>query len=122
MDGGALAKTLSLDILIPVLGIKRCKSSEGFEFVYPAAWLADQTLYRRQVQASEDRNFIDLPDAAAMERMRRRKNAFEPLVAFGPMAGTGEDNMSVIVAPSPGLVYAPVLLSSELHKMFFWIL
>lgn len=104
LDGGKVAEQLQLDTIIPVLGFKRC-TSEGFQFVYPASWLGDQTLYRRRVESTESGLGLNLSDFDAAERVaRRRREAFiEPIVAFGPMGGKGEDNISVIVGASPGL-------------------
>lgn len=43
LDGGKLASTTRLDVLIPVRGYKRCLDYQnGYEFLYPASWLADQ--------------------------------------------------------------------------------
>jgi hypothetical protein len=108
LDQGKLAEQLQLDIIIPVLGFKRCNSPEGFQFLYPASWLGDQTLYRRKVESAESGLGFNLPDIGDAERVarRRREAILEPSVAFGPMGGVGEDNISAIVGSSPGLRYA----------------
>lgn len=99
-----------------MLGYKRCVSPDGFQFLYPAKWLGDQTLYRRKVESTESGLGFNLPDIGDAERVaRRRREAFvEPSVAFGPMGGVGEDNISAIVAPSPGLKCASLPASGHL--------
>lgn len=99
LDDGRTAAKLRLDALIPVHGYKRCLDTQnGYEFVYPASWLADQRLYRRYAERIEREAALD-PPALARERRRRRSEAPEPSAGFGPPGGTGEDNISVIVAP-----------------------
>ena len=62
LDDGKNAEALRLDALIPVKGFKRCVDYQnGFEFVYPANWLADQRLYRRYAERIERSNSLDLP-------------------------------------------------------------
>lgn len=98
LDGGATARKLRLDALIPVKGFKRCVDYQnGFEFRYPAAWLADQRLYRRYAEQLERERPLDLPPLRAPRRIR--SDVPEPAAAFGPAGSTGEDNISVIVAP-----------------------
>lgn len=42
-DGGVLAERSRLDVLVPVNGLRRCLDRDnGFTFLYPARWLADQ--------------------------------------------------------------------------------
>ncbi|GFR47691.1 hypothetical protein Agub_g9440 [Astrephomene gubernaculifera] len=120
LDGGQLAGRLRADVLVPVRGAKRCvESKHGFEFTYPASWLADQTLANRAARRAEAErggppglNLDPLDDYEwRQQRQRRRRRpasvgkvaAVEPVVAFGPPATTGEENVSVIVAPiTPG--------------------
>jgi hypothetical protein len=104
LDGGKLAGSLKLDAIIPVNGLKRCVR-QGYEFVYPAQWLADVTIYRRQAEVAELQRGLANKQFEDTERIARRKAVVEPDVAFGPQGSSGEDNISVITAPSPGLVY-----------------
>lgn len=67
------------------------------EFVYPADWLADQTLYRRRAERLEKQRPLDLPPVGQLPRPKRTK--YDPSAAFGPPRSTGEDNISVIAAP-----------------------
>lgn len=96
-----LARSLRVDVVYPVNGYKRCvESSAGFEFLYPASWVGDQTLLRRAAERAERERSLDLP---ALRAARRRRAVAEPLVAFGPPGSAGELNVSVIVAPTaPG--------------------
>ena len=103
LDGGKFAGFLKLDALIPISGFKRC-IGEGYEFVYPASWLADVTLYRRRVESAELQRGLAFQQFEQQERVAQRQRAIEPAVAFGPQGSTGEDNISVISAASPGLV------------------
>jgi hypothetical protein len=57
------------------------------EFQYPAQWLADQTLLRRQAQRAEEGRALDLPPLARSRERARRRDVVEPSAAFGP-AGT----------------------------------
>lgn len=106
LDGGKFAALLKLDALIPIAGSKRC-IGEGYEFVYPAKWLADVTLYRRRIESAELQRGLAFQQFEQQERVAQRQRAVEPAVAFGPQGSTGEDNISVIAASSPGLVCAP---------------
>ena len=94
-DGGRTAARLHLDVLYPVRGFKRCWDSQnGFEFVYPAAWLVDQRLYRRYAERVEQRNPLDPPALRP-----KRRSQLEPVAGFGPPGSTGETNVSVVLAP-----------------------
>ena len=95
LDGGRTAARLHLDVLYPVRGFKRCWDSQnGFEFLYPAAWLVDQRLYRRYAERVEQRNPLDPPALRP-----KRRNQLEPVAGFGPPGSTGETNVSVVLAP-----------------------
>lgn len=61
----------------------------------PADWLGDQTLAYRQARRLEEEVSLDLPALAR----RRRARAAEPTAAFGPAGSTGEQNISIVVAP-----------------------
>lgn len=98
LDGGRLAESSRLDVLVPVAGFRRCLDVQnGFTFVYPARWLADQTLYRRYAERVERQAALD-PPSLARERTRRAA-APEPAAAYGPAGSSGEENISVVVAP-----------------------
>lgn len=103
VDGGDLAASTRLDIIIPVLGHKRCTDyMYGFEFTYPQSWLADQTVASRRAVLAERRRGIDGgmgPEIWRQPEKWRGVDVIEPAVAFGPPGSTGEQNMSVIVAP-----------------------
>jgi hypothetical protein len=64
------------------------------EFQYPARWLADQTLLYRAAQRAEAARSLDPPSLR-----RQRRDVVEPSAAFGPAGSTGEENISVVVAP-----------------------
>lgn len=96
LDGGQLAAALRADIVVPVKGFKRCyDAGYRFEFKYPANWLADQTLYFRAAQRAEAARSLDPP---ALSKPRGRQ-VIEPSAAFGPPGSSGEENISIIVAP-----------------------
>ncbi|KAF7805105.1 psbP domain-containing protein 7, chloroplastic [Senna tora] len=90
------ARNLKLDVVYPVQGYNRCiDTSEGFEFIYPANWVGDQTLLYRAAKRKELERSLDPPPVGAP----RRPKINEPIVAFGPPGSTGELNVSVIVSP-----------------------
>lgn len=91
-------RNLKLDVLYPIGGYSRCiQPDEGFEFIYPATWVADQTLlYRAAERAEQERSLDPLP---INSNKRRKRNVNEPVIAFGPPGSTGELNVSVIVSP-----------------------
>ncbi|KAL7003081.1 PsbP domain-containing protein 7, chloroplastic [Sarracenia purpurea var. burkii] len=96
-------RNLKLDVLYPIGGYSRyVQTNEGFEFIYPAGWVGDQTLLKRAVGKLE--KSLDPPllinNEATVER-RRRRDVNEPVVAFGPPGSSGELNVSVIVSPVP---------------------
>jgi hypothetical protein len=88
LDGGKLAASTNLDVLVPVDGCRRCLDPQnGFTFLYPARWLADQTLYRRYAERIEREAALDPP---SLNRARaRRQGAPEPRAAYGPPGSTG---------------------------------
>lgn len=108
LDGGQLAGSLKLDVLFPVNGYKRF-SIAAFEFVYPQSWLEDVTLYRRRVERAEFQRGVEFKQVEDMERVARGQSIVQPAVGFGPPASSGEENISVVAAPSPGLVCVPQL-------------
>ncbi|KAF8038750.1 hypothetical protein BT93_B1334 [Corymbia citriodora subsp. variegata] len=88
---------LKLDVLYPIKGYSRCvETSEGFEFIYPANWVGDQTLLYRAAGKAELERGLDPPPLN-----RRRQNVNEPIIAFGPPGTNGELNVSVIVSKVP---------------------
>ncbi|KAK9291308.1 hypothetical protein L1049_019253 [Liquidambar formosana] len=96
-------RNLKLDVLYPIGGYSRCiETNEGFEFIYPASWVGDQTLLYRAVGKAESERSLDPPPLNdAKSGSRRGRNINEPVVAFGPPGSSGELNVSVIVAPVP---------------------
>ncbi|XP_021742535.1 psbP domain-containing protein 7, chloroplastic-like [Chenopodium quinoa] len=91
-------RNLKLDVLYPIGGYSRCiQPDEGFELIYPATWVADQTLFYRAAERAEQERSLDPPPLNSDRRHKRNVN--EPVVAFGPPGSTGELNVSVIVSP-----------------------
>ncbi|MED6177138.1 PsbP domain-containing protein 7, chloroplastic, partial [Stylosanthes scabra] len=90
-------RNLKLDVLYPIRGYSRClDTNQGFEFIYPANWVGDQTLLYRAAKKREAELSLDPP---ALNATPKRSNVSEPIVAFGPPGSTGELNVSVIVSP-----------------------
>ncbi|KAG8054025.1 hypothetical protein GUJ93_ZPchr0001g32658 [Zizania palustris] len=97
-----LGRSLRLDVLYPVGGFTRCLDSEnGFEFIYPASWVGDQTLLYRGVKKAELQRSLDPPSLTNGKSQSRPRNISEPVAAFGPPGSNGELNVSVIVSPVP---------------------
>ncbi|XP_078440801.1 photosystem II reaction center PsbP family protein [Wolffia australiana] len=100
-----LGRRLKLDAIYPIAGYSRClDTDEGFEFIYPADWVGDQTLLYRAAERAEllRRQDPSAPLMAAPPRRRLRPGgAREPAVAFGPPGSSGELNVSVIVSSVP---------------------
>lgn len=96
-------RNLKLDVLYPIGGYSRCiDTNEGFEFIYPANWVGDQTLLYRAAKKTEFQRSLDPPPLDTSKSIDpRRKNVNEPIVAFGPPGSTGELNVSVIASPVP---------------------
>ncbi|XP_027363122.1 psbP domain-containing protein 7, chloroplastic [Abrus precatorius] len=88
-------RNLKLDVLYPIAGYSRCfETKEGFEFLYPANWVGDQTVLYRAAKKREMERSLDPPPL----NVRRRFSINEPVVAFGPPGSNGELNVSVIVS------------------------
>lgn len=95
LDGGQTASKLKIDSIFPVKGLKRCINyKDKFEFQYPGNWLADQNIFARKAQRIERSNSLD-PAAPT----RPRRSVAEPEAAYGPPGSSGEENISVVVAP-----------------------
>lgn len=93
-------RSLKLDVVYPIEGYSRCiQPDEGFEFIYPETWVADQTIFYRAVAKAELERSLDPPPLSS--GTRRKRNVNEPVIAFGPPGSTGELNVSVIVSPVP---------------------
>ncbi|KAJ1387425.1 PsbP family [Sesbania bispinosa] len=89
-------RNLKLDVLYPIGDYSRCfDTREGFEFIYPANWVGDQTLLYRAAKKREMELSLDPPPL----NVRTRSNVTEPVAAFGPPGSNGELNVSVIVSP-----------------------
>lgn len=98
IGGGSFARSLRLDVLFPIKGYKRCVDYQnGYEFIYPSNWLADQRLYRRYAERIERERPLDLPPIRSQSR--RNVIKYDPSAGFGPPNGNGEDNISVVAAP-----------------------
>ena len=107
----AAARAVRLDAVFPVGGfLRHVDTSNGFEFLHPEKWLADQTLARRQAQRIEAQMSLDPP---SLSRRQRRASA-EPVVAFGPPGSSGEVNMSCVVqdANAFGVLFTLAALGS----------
>jgi hypothetical protein len=98
----SVARSSRLDVLFPVAGFKRAVDYQnGYEFVYPSAWLADQRLYRRYAQRMEQRTSLDLPpvNRPGPRTGRSGVGLYDPSSGYGPPKGNGEENISVVAAP-----------------------
>ncbi|GAB2287324.1 PsbP domain-containing protein 7, chloroplastic [Dionaea muscipula] len=94
-------RSLKLDVIYPIAGYSRCVNANlGFEFIYPASWVGDQTLLYRAAKRGEEERSLDPPPLNGSKSSNKR-NISEPVVAFGPPGSTGELNISVIVSPVP---------------------
>lgn len=92
-------RSLKLDVVYPIGGYSRCiETNAGFEFLYPANWVGDQTLLYRAAGKAELERSLD-PPPLKNPNAGMRRNINEPVVAFGPPGSTGELNVSVIVSP-----------------------
>ena len=97
LDGGKLAKQYNLDVLYAVNGFRRSFDADnGYTFVFPQDWLADQTLLRRYARRVEQQNALDPP---SLKKRKLQRSATEPVCAYGPPGSDGELNVSVVVAP-----------------------
>uniref|UniRef100_A0A0F7H1H7 Photosystem II reaction center PsbP family protein n=1 Tax=Cypripedium formosanum TaxID=53042 RepID=A0A0F7H1H7_9ASPA len=97
------ARQLRLDVLYPVQGFTRCYDPDrGFEFIFPANWVGDQTLLYKAVIIAESQRSLDPPPlggGTSFSRISGGSN--EPAVAFGPPGSSGELNVSVIISSVP---------------------
>ncbi|KAF6142682.1 hypothetical protein GIB67_015168 [Kingdonia uniflora] len=92
------SRNLKLDVLYPIGGYTRClDTNESFEFIYPASWVRDQTLFYRAIGKAESERSLDPPPLN--QKKTQRHNFSEPVVALGPPGSNGELNISVIVSP-----------------------
>jgi hypothetical protein len=99
-----LVSDLRLDIIYPINGLKRCYNPEkGYEFVYPSVYLGDATVATRNANALATATSLDPPSMRGTQSPPKifGQVVQEPNSAFGPMGGTGEENVSVIVSKSP---------------------
>ncbi|KAK3234006.1 Thylakoid-anchored PsbP-like protein [Cymbomonas tetramitiformis] len=95
-----LAGDLQLDVVVPVKGLKRCvDASNAYEYLYPAEWLVDQRLVLRAARRAELERPLDPLSAGQEARKARMRSVTEPVTGYGPAAGSGEENVSLIVAP-----------------------
>eukprot|EP00953_Heterococcus_sp_UTEX-ZZ885_P022344 12369-Heterococcus_DN1.PRE.2 len=93
------AGQLKLDIIYPIKGYKRCVNEgqqryNGFEFVFPQDWLADQAI--ALAEQTERLKMLDPPSVAEIQRKQQRTTSLRPLAAYGPPAGTSQENVSVV--------------------------
>ena len=107
-----LGRSLRLDAVVPISAYKRHYVlnasaspvggySTGFEFVYPATWLADVTIAQRNARLQELSRSLDPVALRGEEALRRQRMLKSPLVAaaYGPRGTTGETNASVVKSP-----------------------
>merc|ERR1711977_251109 len=93
----SFARRNRFDVLYPIGGYKRSLDSDnGFTFIYPERWLADQTLYNRYARKIEQHNPLDPP---SLNRRKSQRDFSEPVAAYGPPGTSGALNVSVVVAP-----------------------
>jgi hypothetical protein len=102
------ARKARLDVIFPIQGQLRCVDErERFEFTYPRQWMGDATLARRRAERQERERALAMERASGLPPLRRQPSssnpssppAVEPVAAFGPPGSTGEENVSVVVAP-----------------------
>ncbi|XP_020580661.1 psbP domain-containing protein 7, chloroplastic [Phalaenopsis equestris] len=97
------ARELRLDVLYPVQGFTRCYDpDQGFEFIFPAEWVGDQSVLNRAADIAESQRSIEPPALGGgrpTSRIFRGPN--EPAVAFALPGSSGELNVSVIISPVP---------------------
>lgn len=115
------ARRARLDVIFPVGGRLRCVDErERFEFAYPRQWMGDATLARRRADRQErERALASLARERVSQGLPALRSpgppssssssspasssssppAVEPVAAFGPPGSTGEENVSVVVAP-----------------------
>ncbi|PKA50998.1 PsbP-like protein 1, chloroplastic [Apostasia shenzhenica] len=98
-----ISRQLRLDVLYPVQGFTRFfDPDQGFEFIYPADWVGDQTLLHRAVGIAESQRSLEPPPmGGGTANSRTSGSSNEPAVAFGPPGSSGELNVSVIVSQVP---------------------
>lgn len=116
-SSAAAARRARLDVIFPIENQLRCvDETNRFEFSYPRAWMGDATVARRRAERQERERTLamearfaseqGLPPLRAAAPRRQRSTgpaAVEPAAAFGPPGSTGEENVSVVVAPiEPG--------------------
>jgi hypothetical protein len=79
-------RSLGVDQLYAVEGYRRYSDVEDkYDFVFPSEWVMDQGVMTANARERE------LP----ME-LRQRRSQVRPRVAFGPVKGSGKENLSVI--------------------------
>ncbi|CAM9137694.1 unnamed protein product [Scytosiphon promiscuus] len=87
------SRDLRVDLLFPIGGFKRFYSPEdGYEFMYPEAWVGDSGLALRRQRDLEDMR----ASPAAVAKARQRRSSSAPDVAFGPQGGNGVENVSLV--------------------------
>ncbi|KAI3975255.1 hypothetical protein MKX01_033495 [Papaver californicum] len=101
-------RDLKLDVLYPIEGYSRClEPNEGFEFIYPASWVGDQTLLRRAVGKAELERSLDLPplnDKNSTYRLRGSSSNEQKVVfAFGGPKEIGETVVRTIAGSRSGV-------------------
>jgi hypothetical protein len=115
------ARRARLDIVFPIQGQLRCVDEEKrFEFAYPRTWMGDVTISRRRAERQERERTLAMEARMSAEQglppLRQKvaaprraaagggpPSSVEPAAAFGPPGSTGEENVSVVVAPiEPG--------------------
>jgi hypothetical protein len=58
------------------------------EYIYPADWLADQTLAARAARRAELARGLDPPPLTPRGGVTQRSSVFEPVSAYGPAGST----------------------------------
>lgn len=93
-------RSLGLDQLYPIDHYrKNADVVDGYEFLFPEYWLADQALIVSNVREMEK-----------PRELRNKASSIQPDAAYGPVGGDGKENVSVIKSRlMPGFVMRDVL-------------
>ncbi|KAJ9557120.1 hypothetical protein OSB04_011734 [Centaurea solstitialis] len=111
-------RNLKLDVIYPIKGFSRCiKSEEGFEFIYPANWVGDQTLLYRAAGKAE------LEDLSICHQ----STVVRIIEAFGGPEEVGEAILRKITGSNRQSVIKGTLIKSnlredELKKVKYYVL
>lgn len=147
-ETAAAARRARLDVIFPVEGqLRFFDESLRFEFAYPRQWMGDVTVARRRAERQERERERAALEMQGLPSLRPRRlpslsarggggdplaplassspssfsppPAVEPAAAFGPPGSTGEENVSVVVAPIlPGFSLAQLGAPGDAARRF----